>query len=136
MAERSLQTNAADGKQLRFAKRYNERREAMQRGDMVAALEHQPTRRLLMRILFEARCDLAHTAEDRPELSASTYDVSAKIHYHTGRRDLGLLLEGWIGAAIGQTGLLKLALEEAERLEQLAAEVDAAKVSPTTEGAK
>jgi hypothetical protein len=97
MAE--LTRNASDVASVRYAERHNRRRERRTREDMRLALQHPPTRRLLWRILFEARCDIAHATEDHPEQSASVWRPGAEIHAATGRRDLGLLVMGWIQSA-------------------------------------
>jgi hypothetical protein len=128
---RALQGNAADPKQVRFAARHNDRLESRYREDMRLALMHLPTRRLLMRILYEARCDLAHLGDAHPEHSASVWDPSAKIHYHSGRRDLGLLIQGWIAAA-DPTALLSMLADELTRVAQLEHEVAAAHTPPAT----
>lgn len=135
MSRTPVTANAADRRQLRYAEKHNKRIEFQQRDDVRAALQHLPTRRLLMRILFEARCDLAHTMEAMPELTASTYDVSAKIHYHTGRRDLGLLLLKWIAAADPMV-VVEMMTAQIKAGQQTEAAVAASHVPPVTgEGA-
>jgi hypothetical protein len=132
MADRALQRNARDGSQRAFAEKHNRRLEFQQRDDMRAALGHAPTRRVLMRLLFEARCDVGHLGEENPEFSANTWDLSAKIHYNAGRRGLGLLLMRWIKAADARA-LLRMAGEELDRTDQLAREIDAAHTPARTE---
>ncbi len=131
MGERALQHNAVDAKQLKFARQHNRRRELRERDDMRAALQHAPTRRLLLRILHEARCDVAHVFEAHPELTASVWSRDAAIHANAGRRDLGLLIQGWITAA-DPAALLQMLGESYAQTQAEHAEIDAAHVATAT----
>lgn len=125
MAPRSLVHNAADTEQVRYAERHNRRIEQLVRDDLRAALAHGPSRRVLMRILYEARCDFAHALDENPEIAASVWHPSAEIHKRAGARDLGLLLMGWIRMA-DPKALIEMLAEQLVGDQKQEREVDAA----------
>lgn len=126
-----LTRNAADPEQVAYAARHNRTIEQRRRDDMRTALTVPACRRVLMWLLYEARCDFAHAFEDNPELTASTYDPGAKIHYHNGRRDLGLLLQGAIHKA-DPKALVAILTEQLASDDAQTREIDAAHVTTAT----
>jgi len=100
--------------------------------DLRAALSHPPTRRVFMRLLFAARCDVAHLFEENVGHTASTWDPTVKIHFNAGERAIGLLLMRWIKAADRQAWP-RLVAEDLAYHERLEALLAAADTPPLTE---
>ncbi len=103
--------NAADPRAITRQSRRTDRKDRQQRADLSEVLGTPVGRRVLMRILYEARVHLAHTSEDHPELTATVFSQSSQIYYHSGRQDLGLLVQGWI-SAIDPALLLRMIAEK------------------------
>lgn len=135
-AERSsswaLTGNAADVKQLRAAGRAEARWADAALRDMREMLTMPAARRVIWRLMYESRISFAHAHEELPHLTASVWDGSAKIHYNSGRQDMGLLLQGWVQQA-DPRALIQL-LEDALRDNaQREAEIAATRVKAVTE---
>lgn len=97
--ERQLQTNAADPRQRKYAERVTKHDDAQLLEYMKTVLGTVAGRAVLWHLMYEARTALAHAMEDMPQLTASVWDNSAVIHYHSGRQDMGLLIQGLIRRA-------------------------------------
>lgn len=121
----AVTSNAADPKQLRAAERAVKRWEGDALNDMRVCLRSPECRRVLWRLMYEARTSFAHAHEAFPHLTASVWDNSAAIHYNSGRQDLGLLLQGWVQQA-DRNALLLIMQEALQRDLQREAEITAA----------
>jgi hypothetical protein len=109
--DRHLQTNAADPRQRKYADRVTKHDDAQLLAYVKAVLATEAGRAVLWHLMYEARTALAHATEDLPQLTASVWDNSAVIHYHSGRQDMGLLIQGLIRRA--EPDALGLMLKEA-----------------------
>lgn len=95
----ALTGNAADAKQVKAAERAEKRWQDAALRDMREMLTMPAARRVIWRLMYESRISFAHAHEALPHLTASVWDGSAKIHYNSGRQDMGLLLQGWVQQA-------------------------------------
>jgi hypothetical protein len=78
--QRSLQRNAADPKQVRFAERKEKERGERYRAALKAVMATVAGRHLLAELL------------ERSGLWRTSWDPSARIHFNEGRRNFGLEL--------------------------------------------
>jgi len=126
MSDRDLVRNAGDAEQVGRARNVERDRARKQLRDLreVLALPSGAGRRVLMRIMYEARTGLAHAVDPEPHLSASVWDPSSRIHYNAGRQDIGHLVQGWIRGA-DRRALVQM-LEEAIAADDRASQENAA----------
>jgi hypothetical protein len=122
MADR-YQRNAADPEQVKRAGRREKETEEQFLEYLRTVLDTVAGRAVLWRLLYEARVSLAHAWEENPELTASVWDNSSRIHYHSGRQDFGHLIQGFIRRA--QPEALVTMLQEAHREDQRRRDVHA-----------